>query len=279
MALFRNDLHTLTGVYALDALDTAAEVTRFERHLNRCDSCTSEVHGFRETATRLAMAVAQQPPPTLRAAVMADVARTRQVPAVDDRARHRRPVPRLTLLPRLAMAGAAVGLAAAITLAVVLVNTNNQLSQTQSQLNQAQGQLSQTQQQLSQAKRNLIVAQTQLAAINAVRTASDATLVTHASKIGGKVTMVKSAIQRQLVVTTSGLPPLKAGKVYQLWLIGAPGNKIRSEGLLAAPHNGHTGPVLISGVLAGDTLGVSVQQAGGSIQPTLKAVIVLIPAS
>jgi len=80
-------------------------------------------------------------------------------------------------------------------------------------------------------------------------------------------------------VTTSDLPPLTGGKVYQLWLIGAPGNKIRSEGLLAAPHNGHTGPVLISGVLAGDTLGVSVQQAGGSIQPTIKAVIVEIPAS
>ena len=72
MALLRNDQHTLTGVYALDALDTAAEVTRFERHLNRCDSCTSEVRGFRETATRLGMAVAQQPPPTLRAAVIED---------------------------------------------------------------------------------------------------------------------------------------------------------------------------------------------------------------
>ena len=47
---------------------------------------------------------------------MADVARTRQLPAVDDRARHARPVPRLTLLPRLATAGAALGLAAAITL-------------------------------------------------------------------------------------------------------------------------------------------------------------------
>jgi hypothetical protein len=272
MALLRNDQHTLTGVYALDALDTAAEVARFERHLNRCDSCTGEVRGFRETATRLAMAVAQQPPPALRTAVMADVARTRQVPAVDDRARHRRPVPRLTLLPRLATAGAALALAAAVTLAVVLVNTNNQLSQTQQQL-------SQTQQQLSQAKRHLIAAQTQLAAINAVRTASDATLVTQATKIGGRVTVVKSAAKRQLVVTTSGLPPLKAGKVYQLWLIGHAPNKIRSEGLLAAPHNGHTGPVLISGVLAGDTLGVSVQQAGGSIQPTLPAVIVLIPAS
>jgi len=272
MALLRNDQHTLTGVYALDALDTAAEVARFERHLNRCDSCTGEVRGFRETATRLAMAVAQPPPASLRAAVMADVARTRQVPATEDRARHARRMARPTLLPRLAMAGAALGLAAAIVLAVVLVNTNKQLNQTQQQLGQ-------TQQELSQAKRQLILTQTQLAAINAVRTAADATLVTKATKIGGRVTLVKSAAKRQLVVTTSGLPPLKAGKVYQLWLIGAPGHKIRSEGLLATPRGGRTGPVLISGVLAGDTLGVSVQQAGGSIQPTLPAVIVLIPAS
>ena len=131
MALLRSDQHTLTGVYALDALDTAAEVARFERHLNRCDSCTSEVRGFQATATRLGFAVARQPPPALRTAVMADVARTRQLPAIDDRARHARPVPRLSLLPRLATAGAALGLAAAITLGVVLVNTQNQLSQTQ----------------------------------------------------------------------------------------------------------------------------------------------------
>jgi hypothetical protein len=271
MALLRSDQHTLTGVYALDALHTAAEVARFERHLNRCDSCTSEVHGFRETATRLAFAVAQQPPPTLHAAVMANVARTRQVPALDERARHARPMPRLTLLPRLAMAGAALGLAAAITLAVVLVNTQNQLGQTQGQLGTARHQL-------SQAQRRLIETETQLAAINAVRTASDATLVTHATKIGGKVTMVRSAARRQLVVTTSGLPVLRAGKVYQLWLIGTHGNKIRSEGLLS-PHNGRAGPVLISGLLAGDILGVSVQQPGGAVQPTISAVIVEIPTS
>jgi Anti-sigma-K factor rskA, C-terminal len=270
MALLRNDRHTLTGVYALDALDTAAEVARFERHLNRCDSCISEVRGFRETATRLAMAVAQQPPPALRAAVMAEVARTRQVPAVDDRARHARRLSRPTLLPRLAMAGAALGLAAAIILAVVLVNTNNQLSQTQQQL-------SQTQQELSQAKRHLILAQTQLAAINAVRTAADTTLVTKATSIGGRVTIVKSAAKHQLVVTASGLPPLQAGKVYQLWLIGAPGNKIRSEGLLAV-HNGRSGPVLISGVLQGDTFGITLEPQGGTIQPTVPP-FVAIPAS
>ena len=263
MALLRNDRHTLTGVYALDALDTAAEVTRFERHLNRCDSCTSEVRGFRETATRLAMAVAQQPPPALRTAVMADVARTRQAPAADERARHARPVPRPTLLPRLAMAGAALGVAAAVILGVVLVNTNNQLSQTQ--------------QQLSQAQRHLILAQTQLAAINAVRTAADATLVTKATSIGGRVTVVKSAAKRQLVVTASGLPPLTAGKVYQLWLIGAHGNRIRSEGLLAV-HNGRSGPVLISGVLPGDLFGITLEPPGGTIQPTV-APFVGIPAS
>src|SRR5215470_12824527 len=164
MALLRSGQHTLTGVYALDALDTAAEVARFERHMARCQSCTSEVRGFQQTAGRLGLAMSRQPPPTLRAAVMGEVARTRQLPALDDRTRHRRPARRLTTLPRLAMAGAAIGLAAAITLGVVLVNTQNQLGQTQ--------------QRLSQARHQLTMTKTELAAINAVRTASDATLVT-----------------------------------------------------------------------------------------------------
>ena len=261
MAL-RTDMHALTGVYALDALDTAAEVARFERHMSRCQNCTGEVRGFRETATRLGMAVSRQPPPALRTAVMTEVARTRQLPAGDDRARHARPGRRLTLLPRLAIAGAALAAAAAITLAVVLADTQNQLSQTQ--------------QQLSQARRHLIQAETQLAAVNAVRTAADATLVTKATPSGGRVTVVFSASKGQLVVTTSGLPALRAGKTYQLWLIGAHGNKIRSEGLLAL-HNGRSGPTLISGVLRGDIFGITLEPAGGTVQPTV-APFVAIPA-
>jgi hypothetical protein len=262
MAPLRSNQHTLTGVYALDALDTGAEVARFERHLARCQSCTGEVRGFRETATRLGMAASRQPPPTLRAAVMDEVARTRQLPALDDRARHRRPAPRSTWLPRLAMAGAAVGLAAAITLGVVLVNTR--------------GELSQTQQQLSQTRHQLALTKTQLAAINAVRTASDAILVTKATPIGGTVTVVASASKHQIVVTTRGLPALRGGQVYQAWLIGSKGNKIRSEGLLA-PHNGRTGPALVSGVLPGDIFGITVEPPGGTVQPTVKPFIA-IPA-
>jgi anti-sigma factor RsiW len=262
MAPLRSIQHTLTGAYVLDALDTDAEVARFERHMARCQSCTSEVRGFRETATRLGTAVSRQPPPALRAAVMDEVPRTRQLPPLDDGARHRRPGLRLTWLPRLAAAGAAIGLAAAIVLGVVLVNTQNQLGQTQQQLSQTRHQLSMT--------------KTELAAINAVRTASDATLVTKATSIGGTVTVVSSASRRQIVVTSRGLPALRAGQVYQLWLIGSNGNRIRSEGLLAL-HNGQTGPVLITGVLPGDIFGVTVEPAGGTVQPTVKP-FVAIPA-
>ena len=255
MALLRNSQHTLTGAYALDALDTDAEVARFERHLARCQSCTGEVRGFRVTATRLGMAVSRQPPPALRTAVMDEVPRTRQLPAVDDRAGHRRTAPRLTWLPRLATAGAAIGLAAAIILGVALVNTQHQLSQ---------------------ARHQLTMTKTELAAINAVRTASDATLVTKATPIGGTVTVVFSASRHQIVVTTRGLPVLRTGKVYQLWLIGSNGNKIRSEGLLAL-HNGRTGPVLITGVLPGDIFGITLEPPGGTVQPTAKP-FVAIPA-
>jgi hypothetical protein len=255
MAPLRGNQHTLTGAYALDALDTDAEVARFERHMTRCLSCTSEVRGFRVTATRLGMAVSRQPPPALRTAVMDEVPRTRQLPALDDGSPHRRPGPRLAWLPRLATAGAAIGLAAAVILGIVLVNTQNQLNQ---------------------ARHQLTTTKTELAAINAVRTASDATLVTKATPIGGTVTVVSSPSRHQIVVTTRGLPALRAGKAYQLWLIGSNGNGIRSEGLLAL-HNGQTGPVLISGVLPGDIFGITLEPAGGTIQPTAKP-FVAIPA-
>ncbi len=70
MKLLRHDLHTLTGAYALDAID-GTERERFEHHLNRCQSCGQEVRGLQETATRLALAVARVPPPGFKAAVLA----------------------------------------------------------------------------------------------------------------------------------------------------------------------------------------------------------------
>ena len=57
------DLHTLTGAFALDAL-SEREAKEFDRHLSRCPMCAQEVGELRETAARLALAVAEVPPPT-----------------------------------------------------------------------------------------------------------------------------------------------------------------------------------------------------------------------
>ena len=58
MRLLRHDLHSLSGAYALDALEAGSERDRFTRHLSRCQSCASEVRGFREVATAMAFAAA-----------------------------------------------------------------------------------------------------------------------------------------------------------------------------------------------------------------------------
>lgn len=65
--------HSLSGPYALDALD-AAERARFERHLRRCATCPAEVRGFAAVAASLGVAAARTPPPALKGRVLADVA-------------------------------------------------------------------------------------------------------------------------------------------------------------------------------------------------------------
>ena len=89
------DLHHLAAAYTLDALD-ADERAAFEAHYPSCEICAAEVADFRETAAVLAADVAAPPPADLKASVMAEVSRTRQLSprAGDvvelDRARSRR---------------------------------------------------------------------------------------------------------------------------------------------------------------------------------------------
>ena len=75
----RDDLHVLTGSYALDAISDA-EREEFERHLQHCQACAAEVRGMRETAVRLARARAVAPPARMEQRVLAATYRTRQLP-------------------------------------------------------------------------------------------------------------------------------------------------------------------------------------------------------
>jgi hypothetical protein len=246
MRLLRQDLHALAGVYALDLLEPGAERDRFNHHLNRCQSCASEVRGFREVATALAFAAAAEPPPGLRERVMAAVARTRQLPPeIRAHARPRRSRPRESWVPWLAGAVAAAAIVIAVIFGLAQAHT--------------------------QAELNRVRAQNQ--EISGVLTAPDAKLLTSRTTAGGAAVVVLAPSRRQLVVTTAGLPALPPGKVYQLWLIGPV--KIVSAGLLPAAEGGRTPPVLASGIVAGDKLGLTVEPAPGTAQPTTTPILAL----
>jgi anti-sigma-K factor RskA len=234
------DLHSLAGVYAIDALDDA-ERMRFERHLRDCRSCEAEVRGFTATATALGLASAVPPPPGLKERVMAATAVTRQRPpevANPETGRH-------PLIPRLGLAVGAAGLAAAAVLSVVAVNTQGRLDSVQASN----------------------------AAVTSVLSAPDARIASAPTTAGGRATVVASASKGEMVFTGTGLAPLPSSKVYELWFLG-PGAP-RRAGLVPASGGGSTVPVLASGLAPGDTIGVTVEPAGGSAAPTTRPIVVL----
>ena len=243
--LGRHDLHGLTGAYALDAL-TGLELDQFEHHLHRCPPCENEVRGFRETATRLAMAVAVRPPPALRERVLAAASVTRQLPPEVGQVPQARLRPARNLwLTRLAVGVAAAAVAAAVALGVVQSSTQQRLDQ----------------------------AQAENRSVAAVLAAPDARLAARHTTAGGVATVVASPSRHALVISTSGLPVLSGGKVYELWFVS--GQTARPAGLLPAPASGRTSPLLASGLAAGDAVALTVEPAGGTSHPTTKPIVVM----
>lgn len=71
------EIHTLIGPYALDALEPH-EREAFERHLDDCPECREEAAGLTEAAAEWGESLATAAPEALRAAVMQEIARTPQ---------------------------------------------------------------------------------------------------------------------------------------------------------------------------------------------------------
>ncbi len=270
MRLQHDELHTLTGSYALDALPPD-ELDEFERHLTHCGSCAAEVRGLRETAARLAQAVAEQPPAQMRAQVLAAAQRTRQLPPVTSE-RHaqpaarsirsarsaraarsaRSPRPARVWIPRISVGVAAVSLALAVVFGVARSNTQQQLSTIKGQLSSAQLHNQQ---------------------IDSVLAAGDLRLVSNKTSLGGSVSAIVSPTLARLVVVSSGLPALPAGKVYELWLLGP--SVAQPSGLLTAAEHGRTVPVVASGYVKGYSLGITVEPAGGTLKPTTTPIVTM----
>ena len=247
------DLHTLTGAYALHALSDR-EAEEFARHLAACDACGQEVRELQETAARLALAAAETPSAEFRARVMAAIPEVRQLPPIvpDPVAPHSHRLRRWRgRLPQLALAACLV---LAVVAGGIAVNAEHQVQQERTRSAQAQS---------------------QAAVLSALLAAPDASFRTGEVKGGGSSTVVTSASRQQTAFVYQGLAPLPSGKVYQLWY--SKGGRMVPAGLV--PESTVDGATLLTGTPVGAAgVGVTVEPAGGSPEPTT-APVLLLPIS
>ncbi len=248
MRLRGGDPHTLAGAYAMDAV-AEPDRARFERHLAGCESCRQEVRGLREAAAALAAAAAVRPPAALRDAALRAAAQTRQLP------------PAVTQVPagwaaarwdlrgwwsRLAVGMAGVLAAVAVAAGVVTYGMQDRLDQ----------------------------AQLHDHAVAAVLSAPDATMLSAPVSTGGTATVVMSHRERALVFTAGDLRRLPSAQSYELWLIGPAGS--RPAGMASgSSRGGMAGPMVVSGLKDGDSVGLTVEPAGGSPRPTSSPVVLV----
>ncbi|MFJ9407929.1 anti-sigma factor domain-containing protein [Streptomyces sp. NPDC101393] len=236
------ELHTLTGAYAVNALH-GEEAREFERHLLACTACTQEVRELAATAERLGLATALVPPPEMRQQVLRRIATVRQEPPKVTRGDRRGggSVGRARRLPRMVLAAC---LAAAAAFGGIALWQHDQAEDARAQAQQAARQAD---------------------AVTRVLAAPDARATTGKVGSGATGTVVVSRSQGRAAFLASGLPRPADGKVYQLWF--SDNGRMRPAGLL--DQNRSDAAVLMDGPVGkASGMGVTVEPAGGSKQPT-----------
>lgn len=178
-----SDVHALSGAYALDAV-TDAERESFERHMAGCEACQEEVASLRETAAIMSDLSAEEPPPALRASVLASISEVRQLPPQTPAAPRRRRFDPRTLL---VAAASAVVLAGGVGLAATQPWKDDAPSQT-------------------------------LTAADRVLQDPQAERVTQTFDDGARATVVRSSAERKAVIVTHDMPDAPEGHSYVIWL-------------------------------------------------------------
>jgi anti-sigma-K factor RskA len=230
-------LHDLVAAYALDAVDDDERMA-FERHLETCERCRTELAGLRDTAASLAYAPgAMSPPPALRERILAAARdeRPNVVPL------HRRSRTTWAL-------GAATAIAAGIAIALGIwnISLSNSLDDERS---------------ASKATEDALVV------------VGDTRAVQHdLSGASGRL-VVASSGKAALVIC--GLRKAPAGKTYQAWVLTGskptPAGEFDSDsGCIAVPL-AHTVP-------GDTGVAVTVEPEGGSTQPTTGPIFHSMPA-
>jgi anti-sigma factor RsiW len=228
-----NDIHALSGAYAVDALDDL-ERAGFERHLAECAECRAEVAGLRETAALLAETTAVEPPAALRDRVLAEITTVRplppEAPAAPPAATPRRHGRGARIL---AAAAAAVVLGAGATV-VWQQPWQDDTTQAPTVAQEVQG-------------------------------APDARSTSLDFPGGAKATVTHSDSVGRAVLVTEKMPPPPKGMVYQLWL-DQPVSGMVPAGVM--PVKADQTVVLDGDAASATAAGITVEPEGGSDHPT-----------
>ena len=291
----REELHLLSGAYALNALE-GEEKNRFEAYLLTSEELRAEVDSLSDTAVSIGLATEPvSPPADLKTRLMAQIAVTPQLAPL--------PVARPTLT--------------AVSAASPEANLSqpSSLQPSSPQLSSPQGGAAEDIRTASLGAPSRVTAraaarwytrpivilvaaaaavtlfvggnvlglsaadesQQQAAAVSAIVSAKDSQQAKAAVAGGGTATFVWSVGLRQSAVVIDKLPKLAGDKTYELWYIDK-GSHATSAGTFSAASSGTTVSVLAGAMSAGDTFGITVEPSGGSKKPTT-APIVAVPSA
>jgi anti-sigma-K factor RskA len=229
-----NDIHALSGAYAVDALDDI-ERAGFERHLAECAECRAEVASLREAGALLAETTDAEPPAALRDRVLADITKVRPLPPE---------TPAVPPAPVRRERGRGARLLAAAA-AVVILGAGATVAWQQPWADDA--------------------SQQQPSVTEEVLSASDARSTSLDFPGGASATVTHSDSLGRAVLVTEKMPPPPEGKVYQVWL-DQPGEGMVSAALMPVKADQK---VLLDGDAASATgAGITVEPVGGSPAPT-----------
>lgn len=255
-----DEVHTLTGAYALDALSDD-ERAAFEEHLAGCASCAREVRELTATAARLALSEARPVPPSLKAEVMRRVASLPQLPP--DATEGPGPVRETAARPlrwrpdrRSLVWALAASVAGAVALGGVAIVQHRSAEE---------------------ARRDTAQVEQTADAVAGVLAAPDARLAATRLPQGASGTVVVSESRDRAVFTATGLSRPAAGKVYQLWFDD--GGTMRPAGLMD-PDSTTTVTLLDGPVGRATGMGLTLEPSGGSPRPTTTPLaVVAFPAA
>ena len=274
-----NEIENLTGAYALNAA-TDDERAAVEAEADRSQAIRNEVTELTDTAVLLGFAVEPvEPSPQLKTDLMAMLDSTPQltaepraeraeVPSAESRAasaitqvgparqvgsaQFDRPAAaraRARWFTRPVAVLTAVAAAAALVIGGVVV----------------------TDQLVTQSDQ-----QAQIDELTAITAAADSRRLTSNVEGGGTATVVWSHSLASSAIMVDGIAALPSDKAYQLWYIDEEG--ARPAGTFTVGASGSTWRVLDGEMGVGDTIGVTIEPAGGSTTPTTDPVVAIVSA-